>query len=144
MTTTIDFIVKEIHDVLLVPNTALKFRPDKGTFHGKKPLHDFKNKGGDSNQMSMRAGRKHMSPDSMDALMAAKGLGLVWTYDEQKNFKPIKVKIILAGDSTTAVASDKLQEGMTIVSGRVMKKNSTSKVPAGGSSSSRNAPRMFM
>ena len=144
MTTTIDFIVNEIHDVLLVPNTALKFRPDKATFHGKKPPRDFKNKGGDSTHMAMPAGRRHLSPDSMDALMAAKGLGLVWMYDEQKNIKPIKVKIILAGDSTTAVASDKLLEGMTVISGKVTKKNSTSRNPSGNSSSSSHAPRMFM
>jgi len=138
MTTTIDFIVNEVHDVMLVPNTALKFRPDMSALRGKKhmkPGDDNAHRPPDNMPSGSAGAHKRLSPDSIDVLLAAKGQGLLWYYDEQKIMKPAKVQILMTGDSTTAITSDKLKEGTVVLTGRVMNSKSGSKLPTKGTSS---------
>jgi HlyD family secretion protein len=148
MTTTIDFVVNEVHDVMLVPNTALKFRPDMSAQRGKKhmkPGNDNAHRPPDNMPSGSAEAHKRLSPDSIDVLLAAKGQGMLWYYDEQKTMKPTKVQILMTGDSTTAIASDKLKEGAVILTGRVVKSKGTSKsTTSKTSSSSKDHPPMMM
>jgi multidrug efflux pump subunit AcrA (membrane-fusion protein) len=107
MTATIDFIVDQAKDVILVSSEALKFRlqPDRkhGPKRGKPPMPPIDGGGMPSPPGIM------VSPDST--------AGILWTMDEKGALTPVRVKIGLSDDSNTAVYGEGLVAGMNVVTG---------------------------
>ncbi len=127
MTTTIEFIVNQAKDVLLVSSEALKFTPPLNMKHGPKRGRPGK----DMPKMDGGGGLPPPPPDFM-AESANKDVGILWSLDEKGNLKPNRVKAGLSDELNTAVYGEQLSEGMNIITGYatgVAKKNTASSMP---------------
>lgn len=151
MTTTIEFIINNAEDALLVPNTALKFHPErKKGKDGRPPIPPHNGNalsannaqqgptgnmppGGPDGEMPPMNQENGNSSEStvVKASVNSATSGHVWTLDSQGELKPVKVKIILVNESTTAVSSDELRKDEIIVTGySTSRKSSKSKTTA--------------
>lgn len=140
MTTTVDFIVDERNDVLLVPNTALRFQPSAQVmqeFFAQLKRPSAPDSGNN------KAPMKKNSPPEQDAKKSRpKDAGSVWYLDA--NQKPAMAHLktgITDGKLTEVVMSRELNEGMQVIIGSAQ--NGSEK--KGSNSSQRNfgPPRPF-
>lgn len=108
MTAMIDFIVAERHDVLLVPNSALKFRPPPEMI---SQLFQKKR------QAKMRnfSGTKRRP----EGIRPQKGnFGRLWYIDERGNLKAAPVKTGITDDINTEIIRGRgIRKGMKILTG---------------------------
>jgi HlyD family secretion protein len=122
MTATVDFIIDEKKDALLVPNTALRFQPpqdmlDKYRAEAEKRFASLPD--------SVRAKRGGMvggqgpgSQNGSDRKQMAGNFKLIWYLDDKD--KPTADRVVLGqtdGTNTEIVRSRQLKEGMKIIIG---------------------------
>jgi len=109
MTATAEIIVKELKDVLLVPNSALRFNPP-GAARERQV-------GGFTSLFLPRFPRRQPQAPSRPT----NGEGRVWVLDEGVP-KPITVKVGPTNDHYTQVISPKLKPGMEVITGMLVRK----------------------
>jgi HlyD family secretion protein len=127
MTATIDFITSEEHNVLLVPNAALRFQPDEKTLaeFRKQREKQFEslpdsvkekrqalmaNRGFGSGQQSATSG--------MSGFQRPRDLGQVWYLDQNGKLAMDMVRTGMTdGTETQIVRSRHLKEGMKVATG---------------------------
>jgi len=170
MTTTIEFIINKANDALLVPNTALKFNPDRkkgkdgkphippyngntlppnnapqGAFGGQGPTGMPPGGPPDGEMPPMNQGNGNSSESTaVKASVNSTTSGHVWALDSIGKLKPVKVKIILVNESTTAVSSDELKNDEIIVTGySTLRKSSKPKINASTQKSGGRPGLMF-
>lgn len=130
MTATIDFVVEERQDALLVPNTALRFQPSEQVMQDffdqtKKRLESAH----DSVQNKMHP-MDNFPPGQNGTKSQPKDAGSVWYLDA--NQKPVMAPLktgVTDGKLTEIVMSRELKEGMQVIVGSQSgddKKNSSS------------------
>jgi HlyD family secretion protein len=105
MTATVDFIVAESKDVLMVPNAALRFRATE------KMLTELRKQrsaaaAGDSTRA---AGRRHPRSTNTPSRV------MLWTLDENGQPTPIFARTGISNGQYTEVTSRRLQDGMQII-----------------------------
>lgn len=124
LTANVKFIVGEKHNVLLVPNAALRWVP-----LADQIAPEFRTK----KEKGMEAAAKGKpEPDKEE-----QARGVVWV-PKGSQVRPIKVKLGLSDGSSTEVASSKLKEGELVVLSEAEKKAGN-----GGGSGSPFAPQLF-
>ncbi|MBN2090746.1 efflux RND transporter periplasmic adaptor subunit [candidate division KSB1 bacterium] len=138
MTTTVDFVVDERKDVLLVPNTALRFQPSVEVMQEfftqmKRPAESTADSG------------KNKSNDrpKQDSNMARpKDAGSVWYLDANQKLAMAPLKTgITDGKLTEVVKSRELSEGMQLVVGSAQ--NGSGKKSSSSSQRNFGPPRPF-
>lgn len=114
MTATVDFIVEERKDVLLVPNTALRFQPSEQMMQA---FFDEAKKRFDSAPDSVKNKMPSMGkPNSKQS--RPKDAGTVWYLDENNKLVMAPFKAgITDGKLTEVVMSRDLKEGMQVIVG---------------------------
>ncbi len=105
MTATVDFIVAESKDVLMVPNAALRFRPtEKMLAEMRKQRSNAAE--GDSTRTAQR--RRPRGTGSSDHVM-------LWTVDGNGHPAPLFARTGISNGQYTEVTGRRLQEGMQII-----------------------------
>jgi HlyD family secretion protein len=110
LTANVKFIVGEQRQVLMVPNSALRWVPMTDQIDPKVLASLKKDK---------KPSAHHGKPPAGDT-QEQKVVGTVWV-PEGSVVRPIKVKLGLSDGSMTAVASKKLKEGDLVVTGEAEK-----------------------
>jgi len=119
MTATVDFIIEERRDVLLVPNTALRFQPSE------KRLEIFRSQTppppapGATNKEKPAEG-KFAAGNASEKMPGAppKDAVHVWLVDQNHQLKPVPLKSGLTDGKLTVVEMSRdLKEGMEVVTG---------------------------
>lgn len=126
LTANVKFIVGEQHDVLLVPNAALRWVP-----LAQQIVPEFR----ESGKKGKGSGGKAQGKPESDKQEQVRGV--VWV-PQGSQVRPIKVKLGLSDGSLTEVASKKLHEGELVVVGEVDKQAGN-----GASGGSPFAPQLF-
>jgi len=116
MTATVDFLVEEKRDVLLVPNTALNFKPSEELIKKYGPQMMKKMSGQMGQDKGMRAGQLPEQPGNV-------------FYLDEKGILGIAMLVKGAADSkmTEIVSSKDLKEGMEVITAYQTGKSSKSK-----------------
>jgi HlyD family secretion protein len=127
---------------LKVPTIALKFQPPADQIEPRKDSssqaggqvdsaraerrRQFAQQGG-GGQAGGPGGAQGGGFDmqAMQRRMAARGIGRVYILNQNRKLEPVVVKVGLTDGTFTEVTSDKVTEGMQVVSGIVMQKAST-------------------
>lgn len=108
LTADVKFEVDERQDVLLVPNAALRFRPDA------EQVLETPRQGRENESDATEEPPSGTEPDAV----AADSIGRLWQIDpETSRLKAVEVRKGLSDGSSTEVTSDSLHEGDTIVVG---------------------------
>jgi len=129
LTANVKFIVGERHNVLMVPNAALRWSPPPEQivkeFRGKTPKGQ---------------GAASQSPDksSPEAAKADPKRGVVWV-PEGARVRPVKVTPGLSDGSMTGVESAELKEGAPVVVGDMQRQENAKSAPG----SSPFTPQLF-
>ena len=133
MTATVDFIVEERKNVLLVPNSALRFQPSeeamRNFFEQAKKRFDSA-PGSMKNRMPMM--NSSLSAKNMGA-SRPKDVGRVWFLDNNYNLAIARLKTgATDGKMTEVVMSRELEDGMQVIvgtqqNGNEKKSNNTSR-----------------
>ena len=110
MTATADIVTQELRDVLLVPNSALRFKPDSGAGQGGGitsvlPGPRRFRRGGGNRQVNFGAGSSQT----------------VYVVGEDGNPKPVQVVIGASDGARTAVTGGDLKPGMRVITGQLAK-----------------------
>ncbi len=126
MTATIDFITSEKHDVLLIPNAALRFQPDEKTIAAFRERRQKESAAlPDSVKEKRRAfmanrgsggGQSHGNGTS--GFQRPKDVGQVWYLDQNGKLAMDMVRTGMTdGTHTEIVRSRNLQEGIKVITG---------------------------
>lgn len=106
MTASADIVTQELHDVLLVPNAALRFKPSAGK-SGSGITSILPGPGrmrrGNARQVSFGAGSSQT----------------VYVVDEEGNPKAVQVVIGASDGNRTVVTGGDLKEGMRVITGQL-------------------------
>jgi len=123
MTATVDFIMEEARDVLLVPNAALRLEPSKEMEAmmpqdprqaGQKP--GAKSNGGRSERQF--SGMGGAAGGMNHGRSAASASGIIWFLDDSKALQMAPVQLgITDGKQTEIKSSESIKEGMEIIIG---------------------------
>jgi HlyD family secretion protein len=115
MTATIDIVVQEKTNILLVQNSALKFKPTQSMFKDMKNSFDKDMKKG--NMPKPKDGKMPSPPK--DGFKPDKTVSQIWYLDKDKNLKFIFVKTGLTDGSKTEVIAmkDAVEEGLSVITG---------------------------
>jgi HlyD family secretion protein len=121
MTATVTMVVQKKEHVLKVPSIALKFQPPAETVAaGGTAQTDTAHRQPGAVQGS---GSPGAGIDQAEARrMLQNGLVRVWTVNRHNTLEPIVVHFGISDGTFTEIASDKIAEGVQIVSGIVHKK----------------------
>jgi HlyD family secretion protein len=122
MTATVDFLVEERRNVLMVPNTALSFKPSEELIkkYGKQMMEKMKKK---AHGQGMTGQGMNKMPDRLtgfgNGMMAGKlpdNMGLVFYLDEKGiPTSAVLVKGATDGKMTEITGSKDLKEGMKVI-----------------------------
>ncbi|MBV6475010.1 MAG: Multidrug resistance protein MdtA [Rhodocyclaceae bacterium] len=111
MTAYVNIAVAQRKDVLLVPNTALRFKPDSAR-SGEKPAGTAGPPGPMAGPAGMNAGR----PAGGEARKRDSASGTVYVIEDGQ-LKPIKVSVGITDSRFTEVVGGELAEGRKVVTG---------------------------
>ncbi|MBC8203962.1 efflux RND transporter periplasmic adaptor subunit [bacterium] len=120
MTATVDFIVEEVHDVLMIPNAALRFKPTEKmleTVRSSKEKHTIKDSLSEGTGKSSFSGGMHGSPGAGGKAQIP-GTGKLWYIDKDHNIKIAVVQLGASDGKFTEIKSgDNIAEGMQVILG---------------------------
>ncbi|OAI46058.1 hypothetical protein AYO44_12055, partial [Planctomycetaceae bacterium SCGC AG-212-F19] len=102
MTASLQFLVSERNDVLLVPNSALRWRPQR-QYVALDCREEF--------DRSLR--RKHIGSESRPAERPTQQV--VWIVDGPKFVRPVKVRVGLSDGNQTEISETDLKDGDKVV-----------------------------
>ncbi|CCW16231.1 Macrolide-specific efflux protein MacA [Sphingobium indicum BiD32] len=106
MTATADIVTQELHDVLLVPNAALRFKPSAGAAQGG---------GITSTLMPRRRGNR----PAREVSFGAGSSQTVYVVDAEGKPKAIQVVVGASDGSRTVVTGGDLKPGMRVITGQL-------------------------
>lgn len=134
MTATVSFEVARVTNVLVVPNSALRFQPSaevlakyqastqstRDTGRAASRTRPAANSAGGSDSTAARSGGTSRSARSR-----------VWTVDSTGNLRMIPVQIGLSDGQKTEVSGPGIREGMVVVTGTTAPQAKTGTTPTG-------------
>jgi HlyD family secretion protein len=107
MTATADIVTQELHDVLLVPNSALRFKPSSGAAQG----------GGITSVLP--GPRRFRRGSSQQVNFGAGSAQTVYIVGEDGNPKAVQVVVGASDGSRTVVTGGDLKPGMKVITGQL-------------------------
>lgn len=143
MTATVNFEVNRVDDVLVVPNSALRFQPPP------EVLEEIQKRMGERRDTSARgsSGRRSDSSTGRTGSRGSSkaGRSRIWTMDSAGTLRMIPVQVGLSDGQRTQVSGPNVREGMVVVTGlTAAQKTTTTRTgtglpfgPTGGSSGGR-------
>jgi HlyD family secretion protein len=131
MTATADIVTSETNHVLLVPNAALRFVPEKAA-PAAAPSNDSGITGALVPHRRRRGGSS--GGDDTVAALTAGGQHNVYVLDANGDPKPVKVTIGQTNGTMTAITGGDLKPGMKVITGQLSGKKGVS----GGKGSGRS------
>jgi HlyD family secretion protein len=136
MTATVDFIIEQRENILLVPSTALKFTPPAET------LEEFRKNMPDSLRQGNRGSVKRAGTQqrSHDARQESSNTGRLWYTDKNGGLMVERVRVgATNGKVTEIVSSQTLTEGMDVITAVIGEAGSSNNT----AQSSRQAERVL-
>jgi HlyD family secretion protein len=106
MTATADIVTQELHDVLLVPNSALRFKPSESK------------SGGGITSVLPGPGRMRRG-NQRTVKFGAGSSQTVYVLDEEGNPKAVQVVVGASDGSRTVVTGGDLKSGMKVITGQL-------------------------
>lgn len=106
MTATAEIVTQELHDVLLIPNAALRFKPSSGASGGgftSQILPGPRRRGGGNRQVSIGAGSSQT----------------VYVVGEDGKPKAIEVVVGASDGARTVISGGDLKPGMKVITGQL-------------------------
>ncbi len=120
MTATVDFIVGQAKDVLLVANAALRLKPTEDMleflrrqFAARRQDQDGASPGAGGRSASFRAPGGGFPQAGGNG--RPKDAALIWYLDEAGGLKAVRVRTGISDGQRTAITSDQLREGMQVI-----------------------------
>lgn len=107
MTATADIVTQELHDVLLVPNSALRFKPSAGK------------QGGGIASVLPGPGRMRRGGANRQVKFGAGSSQTVYVVGEDGNPKALQVTVGASDGSRTAITGGDLKTGMRVITGQL-------------------------
>jgi HlyD family secretion protein len=107
MTATADIVTQELHDVLLVPNSALRFKPSSGASDG----------GGITSVLP--GPRRFRRGGNRQVNFGAGSSQTVYVLGEDGNPKPVQVVVGASDGSRTVITGGDLKSGMKVITGQL-------------------------
>jgi HlyD family secretion protein len=107
MTATADIVTQELHDVLLVPNSALRFKPSAG-----------KSDGGITSQI-VPGPRRFRRGNQRQVSFGIGSSQTLYVLDEAGNPKAINVTVGASDGSRTVITGGNLKPGMKVITGQL-------------------------
>ncbi|RVT41964.1 efflux RND transporter periplasmic adaptor subunit [Sphingobium algorifonticola] len=107
MTATADIVTKQLRDVLLVPNAALRFKPSQGARSG----------GGITSQLVARPRRGNRA--TQEVSFGAGSSQTVYIVDENGDPKAVNVVIGDSDGSRTVILSGDIKDGTRVITGQL-------------------------
>jgi HlyD family secretion protein len=136
MTTTIEFIVSQEKNVLVVPNEALNFMPPSDLIPKDAQKSDKRN------YTSTPESGRLPGKQSTDKISTKRQRpSILWIVNDSNQITPVRVKTGLNDGSKTIVSADELKEGMQIITSTFTKDKKKSKTSATNQRNSRMMPR---
>jgi HlyD family secretion protein len=136
MTTTIEFIVSQEKNVLVVPNEALNFMPPSDLIPKDAQKSDKRN------YTSTPESGRLPGKQSTDKISTKRQRpSILWIVNDSNQITPVRVKTGLNDGSKTIVSADELKEGMQIITSTFTKDKKKSKASATNQRNSRMMPR---
>jgi HlyD family secretion protein len=129
MTATVQFLTGSAHDVLTVPNAALRFRPsaeqlaEAGIAAAGAARGDSSARGGARTAADSARFRARRSAGGPAA--TAGGFGTLWTVDASGKLNPIRVRTGLSDGSKTEVQGRDLKVGTQVIVGAASAQSAT-------------------
>ncbi|WP_374549562.1 efflux RND transporter periplasmic adaptor subunit [Sphingobium yanoikuyae] len=108
MTATADIVTQELHDVLLVPNSALRFKPSSGA-----------GSGGGITSVLPGPGRMRRSGANRQVNFGAGSSQTLYVLDEKGDPKAIQVTVGASDGSRTVITGGDLKPGMKVITGQL-------------------------
>ncbi|MCU7496118.1 MAG: efflux RND transporter periplasmic adaptor subunit [Ignavibacteria bacterium] len=134
MTATINFQIAHADNVLKVPNAALRMRPTPEMIaqaksspgrNAESNRRDSSAQAGSQNLATQNTGPQNKSGQALFQGQR-KNSALLWFIDERGKLQALRVRTGLSDGQFTEVSSDKIHEGMDVVSGIVSSTTQTS------------------
>lgn len=110
MTATADIVTQELHDVLLVPNSALRFKPSAG-----------KQGGGITSQIVPGPRRFRQGGNQRQVSFGIGSSQTVYVLDEEGNPKAVNVIVGASDGARTVITGGDLKRGMKVITGQLAK-----------------------
>jgi HlyD family secretion protein len=107
MTATADIVTQELHDVLLVPNSALRFKPSSGA------------SGGGITSVLPGPGRMRRGGANRQVKFGAGSSQTVYIVGEDGNPKAVQVTVGASDGSRTAITGGDLKAGARVITGQL-------------------------
>ncbi|KZC80858.1 efflux RND transporter periplasmic adaptor subunit [Sphingobium yanoikuyae] len=108
MTATADIVTQELHDVLLVPNSALRFKPSSGA-----------GSGGGITSVLPGPGRMRRGGATRQVNFGAGSSQTLYVVDEKGDPKAVQVTVGASDGSRTVVTGGDLKPGMRVITGQL-------------------------
>jgi len=108
MTATADIVTQELHDVLLVPNSALRFKPSAG-----------KNDGGITSQIIPGPRRFRRGGASRQVSFGMGSSQTVYVIGEDGNPKAVQVTVGASDGARTVITGGDLKPGVRVITGQL-------------------------
>lgn len=146
MTATIDFVVEQRSDVLLVPNAALQFKPppeiiDKFRTVREKRFSQMPDSLKQKMQSRFGTGPNRSFPDRQTGGSSGKNFGRIWFIDRQGNPSAMVLKLgATDGKMTEIVRGRRIREGIKVITGIRRQKNGETKTRQPSSAFRRRRP----
>lgn len=109
MTATADIVTQELHDVLLVPNSALRFKPSTG------------GQGGGITSVLPGPGRMRRGGANRQVKFGAGSSQTVYVVGEDGNPRAVQVTVGASDGSRTAITGGDLKPGARVITGQLAK-----------------------
>ena len=117
MTATIDIVIEEKNNILLVPNSALKFNPSKEMFDEIRKDQGTPNMERNPANSDNKDQKMNFRNDS-NSMEYNKNISRLWIIDNANKIKFIPVETGMTdGQKTEILANSDVKEGITIITG---------------------------
>lgn len=107
MTATADIVTQELHDVLLVPNSALRFKPSAGS------------KGGGITSQIVPGPRRFRQGNQRQVSFGIGSSQTLYVLDEEGNPKAVNVIVGASDGARTVITGGDLKPGMKVITGQL-------------------------
>lgn len=138
MTATVEFLTGSAHDVLVVPNAALRYRPSSEQLAAIRAARGG-NQSADDASRPQGAANGNGTSGARRSAGGGRNAAAVWTLDEKGKLARIRVTAGISDGQRTQVDSPMLREGMQVIVGSTQSSATTGASPF--QSQPQSAPR---
>jgi HlyD family secretion protein len=120
MTANVDFIADKADSVLLIPSSALRFKPSEEIMAKARKSHP---QGDPSKSGNSRwSGRNQDSNGKTGERARSENRGTIWILTDNNEVRPSFVRLGISDGSVTEVTGHNIEEGVKVITGIIDKK----------------------